>query len=170
MLLDGLAAPLGIGMEGHQPLGFAAVLQPVVHDGVHLRPVVRPAGSTARSSGQKANSSRCSSSVSTPLPRRPSFTNSNRLLEHAGRRARGGDEFHDAQPGRIAFVTRHGRIGRRRVEQRHAVAGRRGPHDLPGRGIPVGNFPTAPRPVRASGRGLRSVVSLFSVNIGSFVF
>jgi len=117
-------------MEGHQPLGFAAVLQPVVHDGVHLRPVVRPRGQHGPQLGPEGELFEVLQQRIDALAAPALVHEFEQLLEHAGRRARGGDEFHDAQPGRIAFVTRHGRIGRRRVEQRHAVAGRRGPHDL----------------------------------------
>ena len=44
VLLDGLARPLGIGVEGDQALGLAAVVQPVADDGIHDRTVVGPGG------------------------------------------------------------------------------------------------------------------------------
>ena len=42
MLLDGLAGPFGISVERDQPLGFAAVVEPLLHNSADNRTIVGP--------------------------------------------------------------------------------------------------------------------------------
>ncbi len=46
MFLDGLARPVGIGMERHQPLGLGPVAEPLPYDGADNSLVVGPSEAT----------------------------------------------------------------------------------------------------------------------------
>ena len=130
MLLDGLAGPLGIGVEGDQPLGLAAVVQTVVHDGADDRPVVGPGRKHGFQLGPEGEFLDIFQQGVDALAALAVVDEPEQLLEHARRGARGGHELHDAQTPGGSLVTGRGLVGLRPIDHRHAVARRSGPHDV----------------------------------------
>ena len=152
VLLNGLASPLGVGMEGHQPFGFVAVAQTVVDDGVDRRPVVGPGRKHRLQFGPEGKTFDVLEQrvdARTPLAL---VHEGEELLEHARGGSRRRNELHDIEPcGGLLVACRRG-VGRCRVKHHDAVARRGGPHHVqprktaakilqlrfdPGRGQPV---------------------------------
>lgn len=130
VLLDRLARPFGIGMEGHQPLGLLPVAEPVLYDGTHGCLVVgigRQHGLEFRPEGEAPDIvQQCADALAalTLVDELEQF------LEHTGRCTRSWHEFHDIQTVGFAFVTRHGGGSLRVAHDHHPVAGRCGAHNL----------------------------------------
>ena len=116
MLLDGLAGPLGIGVEGDQPLGLAAVVQTVACTmALDDRPVVGPGRQHGLQLGPEGELLDIFQQGVDALAALAVVDEPEQLLEHARRGARGGHELHDAQtPGGTLLVAGRGRVGLRR--------------------------------------------------------
>ena len=130
VLLDGLARPLGIGVEGDQALGLAAVVQPVADDGIHDRTVVGPGGQHGAKFGPEGELPDIFQQRVDALAAFAVVDELEQLLEHARGGPRSGHELHHPQSGRLFFIAFHGGIGLRRADNQHAVARRCGPHDI----------------------------------------
>ena len=130
MLLDGFAGPFGIGVEGDQPFGLAAVVQSVVHDGADNGFGVGPGRKHGLQFGPESEFPDIIQQGVDTLAALAVVDELEQLFEHARRGARGGHELHDAQPPGGSLVTGHSLVGLRPVDHRHAVARRSGPHHV----------------------------------------
>ena len=128
MLLDSLAGPLGIGVEGHQPLGLAAVAEPLLHDGRDERAVVGARGEQGLQLGPEGEAADVLHQRVDALAALALVDELEELLEHARGGARRGDELHDRAAGGV--VAGHGAVGSVVVEGQDAVGGRCGAHDF----------------------------------------
>ena len=130
VFLDGLAHPFGIGVEGDQPLGLAAVVQPVVDDGIHDGTVVGPGGQHGAKLGPEGELPDIFQQRVDALAAFAVVDELEQFLEHARGGSRSGHELHHTQSGRLFFIAFHGGIGLRLADNQHAVARRCGPHDI----------------------------------------
>ena len=130
VFLDGLARPFGIGVEGDQPLGLAAVVQPVVDDGIHDGTVVGPGGQHGAKLGPEGELPDIFQQRVDALAAFAVVDELEQFLEHARGGSRSGHELHHTQSGRLFFIAFHGGIGLRLADNQHAVARRCGPHDI----------------------------------------
>ena len=130
MFLDRLAGPVGIGMESHQPLGLAAIGEPLAHDGRDNGPLVGPGGQHSLEFGPESETFDVLQQGVDALAALVLVDELEQLLEHARGGTRSGHELHDGALSDGLFVAGHGRIGLRLVEHGHAVAGRSGAHHL----------------------------------------
>ncbi len=129
MFLDGLARPVGIGMERHQSLGLGPVAEPLPHDGADNSLVVGPLGQHGLELGPERETPDILQQGVDSFAALIVVDELEQLLEHTRSGARSGHELHDGTRRGRRVVTGHGCIGRRRAEHRNAVAGRSGPHD-----------------------------------------
>ncbi len=130
MLLDSLARPLGIGMERHQPFGFAAVAEALAHDGADHGLVAGPLGQDGPQFGPESEILDMLQQGIDPLAALALVDELEQLLEHARSSARSRHELHDGEPSGSLVITGGGPVGLSIVQYRHTVAGRSGPHDL----------------------------------------
>ena len=117
-------------MEGDQPLGLAAVVQPVVDDGIHDGTVVGPGGQHGAKLGPEGELPDIFQQRVDALAAFAVVDELEQFLEHARGGSRSGHELHHTQSGRLFFITVHSGIGLRRADNQHAVARRCGPHDI----------------------------------------
>ena len=129
MLLDGLAGPLGVGVEGDEPLGLRAVTEPLLDDGAHDRAVVGPGGQDGLQLGPEGEALDVLQQFVDARAALALVDEGEELLEHARGGSRGGDELDDPQFVGGGLVAGDRRLGAGAVDHRHAVGGRGGPHD-----------------------------------------
>ena len=117
-------------MERDEPLGFAAVVQSVIHDGADNGFGVGPGRKHGFQLGPEGEFLDVIQQGVDALAALAVVDELEQLLEHARRGARGGHELHDAQPCGGSLVTGRGLVGLRPVDHRHTVARRSGPHHV----------------------------------------
>ena len=123
MFLDRLARTFGIGVEGDESFGFAAVAESFVHDGADDRPVVCAGRKQGLQFGPEGELSDVFEQGVDPLAALAVVHELEKLLEHTRRGARRGHEFHNGQSGGGPLVTFGGGIGLGVAQRQHAVAG-----------------------------------------------
>lgn len=107
MLLDSLAAAVGIGMERHEPLGFVSVRQPRINDRGDDLTLGRTLRQHILQLLVKGETRQVLQNRIHPLAAAPFVHEFEQLLEHPCRRTRRGDELDHAQGIGRSLVARH---------------------------------------------------------------